>query len=53
MLPRPAPGAALPRYYRINWVVGTAVFTAGRMLAGITLTNDAMVYYPPAVAVNN
>ena len=52
-LPRPSPGAAMPRFYRMNYVVGTAVYTAGNMVAAITLTQDDMVYYAPGITVLN
>lgn len=34
-LPRPSGGAANPRYLRLNYVVGTGVFSAGAVTAAI------------------
>jgi hypothetical protein len=44
-VPRPVSGAALPRYYRLNYIVGTGTFTAGKVDAWLGMgRNDAVVY---------
>lgn len=45
-LPGRAPGAPLPRYYRLNYVVTTGPFTAGAMQAYLTLGRDDNIAYP-------
>jgi hypothetical protein len=44
-LPRPVPGAALPRYYRLNYVVGTGTFTAGKVDAWLGIGRADQVQY--------
>ena len=45
-----AKGAALPRYYRLNYVVGTGPFTAGSVTAWLGEQPDQIVNYPSAVS---
>ena len=45
-LPHRAPVAPLPRYYRLNYVVGTGPFTAGTVQAYMTTNVDAAPSYP-------
>lgn len=52
-VPRPAPGQAIPRYLRILYTVGTGIFTAGMVTAGIVLDRQDYVAYPPGTVVNN
>lgn len=52
-MPRPTPGRALPRYLRLNFVVGTANFTAGTITAGLLGARDDLVTYPAGVNVVN
>lgn len=52
-VPRPAPADPLPRYLRLNYVVGTGPMTAGRVTSGILLDRDDQIYYRPGVAIVN
>ncbi len=52
-MPRPAPGAALPQYLRLNYVVATGTFGAGALTSALVLTRGDNVNYPPGVAVVN
>lgn len=52
-VPRPVPGAALPRFYRLNYVVATGPFTAGTVQAEMVLTRDDLVSYPSGFTVAN
>jgi hypothetical protein len=45
-VPRPVSGAALPRYYRLNYVVGTGTFTAGKVDAWLGIGRSDQVQYP-------
>lgn len=45
-VPRPGPGVALPRYYRLNYVVGTGTFTAGKVDAWLGIGRSDLVTYP-------
>lgn len=58
--PRPAPGLALPRYWRLQYVtVGT--HTAGSLFASIVLDREDQVWssagqfsgYPPGITISN
>lgn len=54
--PRPGPGMALPRYLRLNYVVGASGFSAGALTAALVLgRQDAppLGAYPSGVVVNN
>ena len=51
--PRPNPGAALPRYLRLNYAIGTGAFTAGAVTAALVLGRDDIVAYPPGTVVAN
>ena len=53
-VPRPSGGAALPRYLRLNYVVGTGVFSQGAVTSAIVLgRDDISPVYPPGVVVTN
>lgn len=43
-------GAIMPRYYRLNYVVGTGPFTAGAVTAWLGEQPDQIVNYPSAVS---
>lgn len=51
-VPRPPPGAALPRFYRLQYVtVGT--HGAGQIYASLVLDRQDYVTYPPGIVVVN
>lgn len=52
-VPRPNPGDPLPRYLRLNYIVGTGPMLTGKLTAGILLDRQDNVYYPPGTVVNN
>lgn len=52
-VPRPTPGKALPRYYRLNYVVATADFTAGNITAAFLGGRDDLQAYPAGVVITN
>lgn len=60
-LPRPAPGQALPRYFRIRFIVATATVTGGTIEAAILIdrfdqilgTTGSLSGYPAGVTVSN
>lgn len=53
-LPRPPAGLPTPRYYRLNYTVGTGVFTAGTIgYAGLVLDRDDYVGYPSGFTATN
>lgn len=53
-MPRPAPGQGVPRFIRLNYVVGTGPFTAGAIQAELVLERgDNNIYYPAGTAVSN
>jgi len=47
------PNNGLTRYLRLNYVVGTGVFTGGTITAGIILGREDMPYYPANYNANN
>ncbi len=61
--PRPPAGIAIPRFLKLQYVVGGATFTAGQVIAGIILDRDDQPYqstgnavqggYPAGVTVAN
>ena len=51
-VPRPPPGAALPRYYRLQYVTA-GTHTAGGIHAALVLDRQDYVVYPPGVTVPN
>jgi hypothetical protein len=51
--PRPDPGAALPRYLRLNYIVATGPFTGGTITAALVLDRQDNVNYPAGVTVAN
>ncbi len=53
MLPSVAPGQALPRYLRLNYVVATGPFTDGSLSAMLVLDNQQNRAYPPGITINN
>jgi hypothetical protein len=60
-IPRPPPAAAIPRFYRLVYVVGTAAFTAGVIESGIVLdrfdqpisTAGVLSGYAPGITIPN
>lgn len=51
-VPRPPPGVAIPRFYRLQYVtVGT--HTAGAIYGALVLDRDDELYYPPGIKINN
>lgn len=44
-VPHRTPGAALPRYYRLNYVVGTGTFTAGKVDAWLGIGRSDLPLY--------
>lgn len=61
--PRPPDGIAMPRFVRLNYIIGTATMTAGKIAAYIVLDRDDQPYqstdnsiqggYPPGIAIAN
>lgn len=45
-VPRPPSGVSLPRYLRLNYVVGTGVFSAGKLGSWLVIGRDDIVAYP-------
>lgn len=52
-MPRPPAGVAMPRYIRLNYVIGTAAMTAGTINAALVLQRRDVVNYPPGIVVVN
>lgn len=53
-VPTLPPGVALPRYWRLNYVVGTGVFSAGTIQAFVVLDKPSAVRaYPAGITVAN
>lgn len=55
-LPARAPGAAVPRYLRLNYVVTSGPFTTGTLQAALVLERGQIIAnfgYPPGTVVNN
>jgi|SoimicMinimDraft_15_1059743.scaffolds.fasta_scaffold05538_2 hypothetical protein len=52
-LPSPNPGDPLPRYLRLNYLVGTGPMTAGTITAGIILDRQQNIAYRPGIVVAN
>lgn len=52
-LPSIAPGQALPRYLRLNYVVATGPFTDGQLSAMLVLDNQRERAYPPGITIAN
>lgn len=51
-MPRPAPGAAIPRYLRLLYTtVGT--FTLGTVTAGLVLDRQDFIAYPAGINIQN
>lgn len=46
-------GATLPRYLRLQYAVGTAIFSVGSVISAITLAHENARAYPAGVTVNN
>ncbi len=51
-VPRPPPGASLPRYRRLNYVVVNH-FTGGALTAGLVLDRNDIISYPSGYTVSN
>jgi hypothetical protein len=43
-MPRPPAGVGIPRFLRMQWIIGAAVATAGSVFAGIVLDRPDQVY---------
>lgn len=52
-VPGRPPGAPLPRFYRLNYVVATGPFTAGTLQAYMLIGRDDIVFYPSGFTVAN
>jgi len=52
-VPSPNPNDPLPRYLRLNYIVGTGPMTAGKITAGILLDRQANIAYRPGLAIVN
>ena len=52
-VPRPNPADPLPRYLRLNYVIGTGPMLTGRLTSGILLDRQDNVYYRPGIVVAN
>lgn len=55
-LPRPPAGVSTPRYLRLDYVVGTGVFSAGALTSALVLARDdrpSLGAYPSGFTVNN
>ena len=53
MVPRPDPDDPLPRYLRLNYIIGTGPMTGGKITAGILLDRADQNYYPPGIVIAN
>ncbi len=52
-VPSPNPNDPLPRYLRLNYLVGTGPMTAGKLTAGIILDRQQNIAYRPGIVVTN
>ena len=52
-MPERAQGDAPPRFYRLNYVVGTGPFTAGAVQAFLSTARDQLPFYPSGFTVPN
>lgn len=52
-LPRPPAGAPLPRFLKLTYTVGTAVFTGGTIYAELVLDRQDWITYPAGLVINN
>jgi len=52
-VPRPGAGQAAPRYIRLNYVVGTGVFSAGALTAAVLGDRQENITYAPGTTVTN
>lgn len=57
-IPRPSGAQLIPRYYRLNYIVGTSTFSAGALTTGLVLDrSDNMTVlgggYPAGVVITN
>jgi len=50
---QPALTAGIGRYLRLEYVVATGPFTAGKVQAALVLDRQANIAYPPGVVVSN
>lgn len=51
-VPRPNPGVAIPRFYRLQYV-SAGTHTAGAIFAALVLDRDDMVIYPAGITIAN
>jgi len=55
--PRPPSGVSTPRYLRLNYTVGTGIFSAGAVTAALVLDRDDRVNaagaYPAGINISN
>lgn len=52
-VPRPGGTAAIPRYLKLTYTVGTGIFSAGNITAGLVESRHDHPDYAPGVVVNN
>lgn len=52
-VPSPNPADPLPRYLRLNYIVGTGPMLTGRVTSGILLDRQQNIAYRPGLAVAN
>lgn len=52
-LPHRAAGAAIPRFYRLNYVVATGPMTAGTVQSELIISRDNIPAYPSGFTVAN
>lgn len=52
-VPRPEPDDPLPRYLRLNYIVGTGPMLTGKLTSGILLDRQDWLAYRPGIAVSN
>jgi len=52
-VPSPEPDDPLPRYLRLNYIVGTGPMLTGKLTAGILLDRQANIAYRPGIAISN
>lgn len=52
-VPRPGGTAAMPRYLKLVYTVGTGIFSAGTVTSALVLDRQDSPQYPPGVTVSN
>jgi len=51
--PSPNPGDPMPRYLRLNYIVGTGPMLTGKLTSGLILDRQQNYAYPPGIVVTN